>query len=237
MDVQPTYYTQDAEMHEIVINIRKPSTEKRGEGKSSIFYTKTSSVSKTIETKSYTTHLKPFIEKKDNEEHLWLKNLEQKAKLAAELISKGESNTDIIGVITSSLNQNKTLVEDLKNAIEAHKESMKNVSDKNNESEIKGPNISLLSLFNALKFYPVISTLPKEMVSQYIDANAHIVGMVIGDNNNKININFMSTGELLFRHIDKTTGRVRISGSAFFGKDENIKDMKKIKKLISFVKI
>ncbi|MCD6615277.1 hypothetical protein LSI99_25230, partial [Klebsiella quasipneumoniae subsp. similipneumoniae] len=81
--------------------------------------------------------------KKDNEEHLWLKNLEQKAKLAAELISKGESNTDIIGVITSSLNQNKTLVEDLKNAIEAHKESMKNVSDKNNESEIKGPNISL----------------------------------------------------------------------------------------------
>lgn len=64
MDVQPTYYTQDAEMHEIVINIRKPSTEKRGEGKSSIFYTKTSSVSKTIETKSYTTHLKPFIEKK-----------------------------------------------------------------------------------------------------------------------------------------------------------------------------
>ncbi|MGS9998277.1 hypothetical protein ACVNHD_22605, partial [Klebsiella pneumoniae] len=80
-----------------------------------------------------------------------------------------------------------------------------------------GPNISLLSLFNALKFYPVISTLPKEMVSQYIDADAHIVWMVIGDNNNKININFMSTGELLFRHIDKTTGRVRISGSAFFG--------------------
>ncbi|MCV8934859.1 hypothetical protein ODW09_23345 [Escherichia coli] len=235
MDTCPTYFNQNAEMSEGVVHLKKSETKKNSSAYSSVFYIQTSSTSNTIETKIHSETSQKEILKNDIIEELWIKSLEEKAILAAELISKGISNADIVGRVISNLKYNKALISDLKVAIEKHKDAMKNIISEENTSAIKGPNINILSLFNALKFYPVISSLPEEAVTHYIDADAHIVGMVIGEKTNKININFLSNGELSFRHVDTTTGRIRISGSAFFGKDENIKDMSKIKKLISFV--
>lgn len=236
MDTCPTYFNQNAEMSEGVVHLKKFETKKNSSAYSSVFYIETSAISNTIETKVHSETSKKEELKNDTIEELWIKTLEEKAILAADLISKGISNSDIVGRVISNLKYNKPLISDLKMAIEKHKDAMKNIMSEDNVSAIKGPNINILSLFNALKFYPVMSSLPTEAITHYIDADAHIIGIVIGEKTNKININFLSNGELSFRHVDTTTGRIRISGSAFFGKDENIKDMNKIKKLISFVK-
>lgn len=236
MDTCPTYFNQNAEMSEGVVHLKKSETKKNSSAYSSVFYIETSAISNTIETKVHSETSKKEELKNDTIEELWIKTLEEKAILAADLISKGISNSDIVGRVISNLKYNKPLISDLKMAIEKHKDAMKNIMSEDNVSAIKGPNINILSLFNALKFYPVMSSLPTEAITHYIDADAHIIGIVIGEKTNKININFLSNGELSFRHVDTTTGRIRISGSAFFGKDENIKDMNKIKKLISFVK-
>ena len=236
MDTCPTYFNQNAEMSEGVVHLKKSETKKNSSAYSSVFYIETSAISNTIETKVHSETSKKEELKNDTIEELWIKTLEEKAILAADLISKGISNSDIVGRVISNLKYNKPLISDLKMAIEKHKDAMKNIMSEDNVSAIKGPNINILSLFNALKFYPVMSSLPTEAITHYIDADAHIIGIVIGEKTNQININFLSNGELSFRHVDTTTGRIRISGSAFFGKDENIKDMNKIKKLISFVK-
>lgn len=243
MDAVPTYYTSATESCEKVGNVKlkKTATQKHSNAYSSGIYliTKTTSDIKEIkknQTKTEVTNTEKTKVALAAEEK-WMSLLEDKAKLAAKLISSGNKNIEIVHSVISHISDNKHLIHGLLDAITLHEESMGIINEKETSRAITGPYINLLSLFNALKFYPVISELPKESIKQYIDADAHIICMSIGSNFNRITLNFLSTGELNFRHVDKTTGRVRISGSAFFGKDENINDMKKIKKLISFIKM
>lgn len=242
MDAIPTYYTSATESCEKVGNVKlkKTATQKHSSAYSSGIYLIEKTTSEIKETKKNQTKTEVISTEKAKValaiEEEWMLLLEGKAKLAAKLISSGTKNIKIVHSVISDINNNKYLIHDLLDAITLHEESMGEINEKETSSVISGPNINLLSLFNALKFYPVISELPKESIRQYIDADAHIICMSIGSDFNKITLNFLSTGELTFRHVDKTTGRVRISGSAFFGKDENINDMKKIKKLISFIK-
>lgn len=170
----------------------------------------------------------------------WYRIIEDVALEAKGMLDGKHSNMDVINGVINKVKFFEEFKIDLASAIEKHRHS---IEEKHNNEEfdttpinknIGEPNINLMSMFHLIKFYPVFLE-SKASFNHYIDADSHFVGIVSGDLLNNISVLFKDDGEIYFRHVDKTSGRIRISGTAFFGKDKNLADAKKIRKILSFV--
>lgn len=191
--------------------------------------------------KSYVSYFHFNNESKSNPSlSEWYGIVENIALKAKGMLDGKHSNMDVINGVINEVRFFNEFKIDLVSAIEKHRQSVE--ENQNNEevnaepiSEVMGkPNVNLMSMFHLIKFYPVFLE-SKASFNHYIDADSHFVGIVSGSFLNNISILFKDDGEIYFRHVDKTSGRIRISGTAFFGKDKNLADAKKIRKILSFV--
>ncbi|MEX5731308.1 hypothetical protein [Providencia hangzhouensis] len=169
--------------------------------------------------------LQQFCKKEDSEKEkfeLWIVNLEELAKKAMHDRKIKSNIAIVISVIDDLRMANKSIIDSL------FSNDACSVSDYEN--------INLSSFFHAIRFIREIPLFYINNGVLSIDKDSFYVNMSFVNKYNRLDITFIENGEINYRFTDHGGGRVRISGSSFFGTGRNQSETKKISKLLSLIR-
>ncbi|MGC6655583.1 hypothetical protein [Pantoea sp. EEL5] len=166
-------------------------------------------------TKSVAKHNQNFSD--------WMQFLENKAKEALENKKKEKDSYYI--------------VQQLKKEVQSKcKEKKYNYLETLLANDNFNIEVSLPSLFNSIRFTYEMSSDVIDKSVFFIDTDSQYVNMAFVNSESRLDLTFKDNGEISFRFIDCDGGRIRITGTSFFGLGGNQKETRKINKLIGLAK-
>lgn len=168
------------------------------------------------EISSYESNLD--MQKENSKFNEWVSFLEKQAKIAYQKKSMSSNYVivrDVIGSLSSI---------DVKSKFTSLDFIFKNIEREDNV-------VSLPSLFHTIKFIREIHHSFIKRSVFFIDKDSLYVNMSFITQDSRLDLTFMDNGEVNFRVVDCEKGRVRITGSSFFGVGKNQGETKKINKL------